>query len=100
MRELGDVRRGHGQGGSREGNSDIFVWLVGFCLFWGFLFVCFFKTRFLCVALAVLELTLSTRLALNSEIRLPLPLPPENSDILEEGTSFLRERLKAELEGD
>jgi len=40
------------------------------CLF-GFLF---FETGFLCVALAVLELTLKTRLALYSEICLPLPL--------------------------
>ena len=41
--------------------------------FW-FLFVCFcfFETGFLSVALAVLELTLQTRLASNSEIRLPL----------------------------
>ncbi len=36
-------------------------------------FLFFFKTGFLCVALTVLELTLQTRLALNSEIRLPLP---------------------------
>ena len=46
------------------------------CLFvFGFLFVCFLKqqTGFLCIALAVLELTLQTRLALISEIRLPLP---------------------------
>jgi hypothetical protein len=28
---------------------------------------CFFKTRFLCVALAVLKLALQTRLALNSQ---------------------------------
>ena len=34
--------------------------------------LCFFETGFLCVALAVLELTLQTRLALNSEICLPL----------------------------
>ena len=33
----------------------------------------FFETGFLCVALAVLELTLYTRLASNSEIRLTLP---------------------------
>jgi t-SNARE complex subunit (syntaxin) len=33
-----------------------------------------FKTVFLCVSLAVLELTLSTRLASNSKIHLPLPL--------------------------
>jgi hypothetical protein len=39
------------------------------------LFVCLFvlETGFLCVALAVLELTLLTRLALNSVIHLPLP---------------------------
>ena len=36
-----------------------------------FLFV--FKTRFLCVAWAVRELTLYTRMASNSEIHLPLP---------------------------
>jgi hypothetical protein len=42
------------------------------CLFL-FLFVCLFETGFLCVALAVLGLTLWTRLALNSEIHLPLP---------------------------
>jgi hypothetical protein len=33
----------------------------------------FFETGFLCAALAVLELTLQTRLASNSEIHLPLP---------------------------
>jgi hypothetical protein len=33
----------------------------------------FFETGFFCIVLAVLELTLKTRLALNSEIRLPLP---------------------------
>jgi hypothetical protein len=47
-----------------------FIGLVWFG-FW------FFETGFLCVALAVLELTLLTRLASNSEIHLPLPLPPE-----------------------
>jgi hypothetical protein len=36
-------------------------------LFW------FFETEFFRIALAVLELTLYTRLALNSEIHLPLP---------------------------
>jgi hypothetical protein len=46
-------------------------------LFFSFLFFFFFffgsfKTGFLCIALAVLELTLQTRLASNSEIRLPL----------------------------
>jgi hypothetical protein len=47
---------------------------VLFCFFLD-LFVCLFvfETGFLCVALAVLELTLETRLASNSEIRLPLP---------------------------
>jgi hypothetical protein len=40
-----------------------------------FLFVCliFFKTGFLCIVLAILQLTLYTRLASNSEIHLPLP---------------------------
>jgi hypothetical protein len=47
-----------------------------FCLFflslsWLFLFL--FETRFLHVALAVLELALKHRLASNSEICLPLP---------------------------
>jgi hypothetical protein len=42
------------------------------CLFF-FCFVLFFKRGFLCIALAVLELTLQTRLASNSEICLPLP---------------------------
>jgi hypothetical protein len=37
-----------------------------------------YETGFLCVALVVLELTLSTRLASNSEIR--LSLPPERWD--------------------
>ena len=38
-----------------------------------YLFVLFFETGILCIALAVLELTLQTRLASNSEICLPLP---------------------------
>jgi hypothetical protein len=38
-----------------------------------FCFVLFFETQFLCIALAILELTLQTGLASNSEIRLPLP---------------------------
>ena len=38
-----------------------------------FVIVCFFETRFLCVALAILELTLQTRLASKSEIQLTLP---------------------------
>jgi hypothetical protein len=46
--------------------------ILAFCFFF-FLFFFFFETGFLCIALAVLELTLKTRLALNSEICLPLP---------------------------
>ena len=52
------------------------TWVVGielsllFCFLFLFLF---FETGFLCVALAVLEPTLQTRLASNSEIRLLLP---------------------------
>ena len=42
-------------------------------LFFCFVLFVFFKTGFLCVALAVLELTLQTRLSSNSEIHLPLP---------------------------
>jgi hypothetical protein len=46
------------------------VVVVLFC----FVLFCFvFKTGFLCVALAILELTLWARLASNSEICLPLP---------------------------
>jgi hypothetical protein len=37
------------------------------------LFCFVFETGFLCIVLAVLELTLLTRLASNSEIYLPLP---------------------------
>jgi hypothetical protein len=48
--------------------SEFFYGFVSFC----FVFL-FLETGFLCIALAVLELTLLTRLALNSEIRLPLP---------------------------
>lgn len=40
------------------------------------LFVWFLTTGFLCIALAILELTLYIRLALNSEIRLSLPASP------------------------
>ena len=43
------------------------LFLFYFILFW------FFETGFLCVALAVLEPTLYTRPASNSEIHLPLP---------------------------
>ncbi|WP_353804540.1 hypothetical protein, partial [Acinetobacter baumannii] len=52
-----------------------------FCsfLFFSFLFFFwFFETGFLSIALAVLELTLQTRLALKSEIH--LPLPPKGCD--------------------
>jgi hypothetical protein len=38
-------------------------------------FLTFCKTGFLCVVLVALELSLKTRLALNSKI--PLPLPPK-----------------------
>ena len=49
-------------------NIYIFFFFL-FCLF-----VClFFETGFLCIALALLELTLKTRLASNQEICLPLP---------------------------
>jgi hypothetical protein len=49
---------------------SLFILLFGFfCLF---VFI-FFETGFLCVDLAVLELTLYTSLASNSEICLPLP---------------------------
>lgn len=49
-------------------HHDLFNLLVLFEFFgWFFFFVCLFlKQGFLCIALAVLELTLSTRLALNS----------------------------------
>jgi hypothetical protein len=43
-----------------------------FCVYL-FVFVFVFETGFLCIALAVLGLTLSTRLPSNSEIHLPLP---------------------------
>ena len=44
--------------------------------FFCFFFFFFFETGFLCVALAVLELSLQTRLALNSQTSPPL-LPPK-----------------------
>jgi hypothetical protein len=51
----------------------VLVCLFAFCFVLFYFFVClFFETGFLCKALAVMELTLYTRLALNSEIRLPL----------------------------
>ena len=69
------------------GGSFIRYWLIyGFiCLF---IYFWFFQTGFLYVALAVLEFTLLTRLALNSEIHLPLPpkcwdqrrVPPRPAD--------------------
>jgi hypothetical protein len=46
-------------------NSYLFLLLL---LLFGWLVFCSFETGFLCIALAVLELT-----SLNSEIRLPLP---------------------------
>jgi hypothetical protein len=55
-------------------NSNFILSFVhSWFLFLFFSFFFFVETGFLCVALAVLELTLQTRLALNSEIRLPLP---------------------------
>ena len=55
---------------------DFFSYYLGwkYCMS-VFRFVCLFvsETGFLCVALAVLELTLWTRLAWNLEIHLPLP---------------------------
>jgi hypothetical protein len=42
-------------------------------LFVGSLVSLFFETRLLCIALAVLYLTLYTRLASNSEVHFPLP---------------------------
>jgi hypothetical protein len=45
----------------------IYLFIYFIYLFW------FFETGFLCIALVVLELTLKTKLASNSEIHLPLP---------------------------
>jgi hypothetical protein len=51
----------------------VLVFLSVFVLFCFVLFLFyFFEMGFLCIALAVLELTMKTRLASNSEIRLPL----------------------------
>ena len=53
------------------------------CLYFfvvGFDFVLFFKIGFLCVALTVLELTLQTRLALRSEICMPLPAESQDGE--------------------
>ena len=56
---------------------DYFLPFTVFCCCCCFVLFCFvlffFETWFFCIALAVLELTLYTRLALNSEICLPLP---------------------------
>jgi hypothetical protein len=54
-------------------NTLFFFGLVWFGLVW-FGLVWFLETGFLRVALAVLELALWTRLALNSEIHLSVPL--------------------------
>jgi hypothetical protein len=50
-------------------SKDLVSWLIG--SFW-FGLVWFFETGFLCVALAILEFCLETRLASNSETYLPL----------------------------
>ena len=49
----------------------MFVSVFAFNYLVVYLFVLFFETEFLCVALAVLKLILQTRLALNSETHLP-----------------------------
>ena len=54
-------------------SSSLSICLINFLfVLWFFGFFFFFETGFPCVALAVLELTLLTRLASNSEILLPL----------------------------
>jgi hypothetical protein len=60
---------GHSRYRAKSANAHF---IQGFSFFF-FFFFWFFETGFLCIALAVLELTLQTRLASNSEIRLPLP---------------------------
>jgi hypothetical protein len=59
-----------------------------------FLFVCFFQTGFLCVALAVLEFTLQTRLASNSDLPVStsqvLRLKVWTINVQHEGCGFLR----------
>jgi hypothetical protein len=50
----------------------LFIYLFIYLSIYLFIYL-FIKTRFLCVVLAVLDLTLWTRLASNSEIPLPLP---------------------------
>jgi hypothetical protein len=62
-------------GGGRWILSLSDLWVLRQSLVLVRLFFCFFETGFLCIILAVLELTLQTRLALDSEIHLPLPLP-------------------------
>lgn len=68
--------------GGRDGDyckfkdSSVYMWtparaiIANSCFFW----LLVFKTGFHCVALAVWELILQTRLACTSEICLPLPL--------------------------
>jgi hypothetical protein len=53
------------------GSQPVAVTILGAERFFLFLCLFVFETAFLCIALAVLELTLYTRLASNSEIRLP-----------------------------
>ena len=51
-----------------------FIWKsFSFLIFFNLNFFFYFETQFLCVVLAVLELTLQTRLASNSEVCLLLP---------------------------
>jgi hypothetical protein len=65
VKEEEEKKKKEERGGRKDGERERQI---------GFVFFFFFsETGFLCVALAVLELPLSTRLALNSEIGLPLP---------------------------
>ena len=57
-----------------------FLYLIFGCVFGQLVGFWFFKTGFFCVALAVLKLDLQTRLALNSEICLPLPHTPSTGN--------------------
>ena len=52
---------------------SVCVCVCGVCVCVSVSLSLFFKTGFLCVPLAVLKLTLQTRLSWNSEICLPLP---------------------------
>jgi hypothetical protein len=54
------------------GDDTVFYFILFYFIIL-FHFIVFFKTGFSCLALAVLKFTLYIRLALNSEIRLPLP---------------------------